>query len=333
MDLRQLQALVAIADQGSFSAAAASLHTVQSNVSSHVARLERELGAQLVDRQAGTLTEEGVAVVERARRISGELEAIVADVAALRAEVSGTVRVGVIGTTARWLTPLLLEELAAAHPKVRLVVGEGTSTTLEPQLVSGALDVAVVNLPQTSAELTESPLFDEDLILVVPPDHDLAPRSSVDLRDLHGLELLLPAAGTTYRQELDDAAAEAGVVLVARAELDGLRLMASLTARGFGPSILPATTAAEGLDGFMRITVGGLPRRSVGAVVRRRGRPSAPARALLEVLGRVVADRLTVQYGIHPPRREQIGQAGSARSGAAPCTMASRPGAAGPVGR
>lgn len=300
MDLRQLQALVAIDDHGSFSAAATALHTVQSNISSHVARLERELGVQLVDRQAGALTEEGSAVALRARHVAEELDAIVADLAALRAEVVGTVRLGVIGTTARWLTPLLLEALAVAHPGVRLVVGEGTSAMLEPQVLSGAMEVAVVNLPHTTHDLTAVPLFDEDLILVAPADHYLAGRGGVELRDLDGLELLLPAAGTTYRQELDDAARQAGAHLVARAELDGVRLMASLTARGFGPSILPATTAAEGLDGFARIAVVGLPRRRVGAVIRRRWRPSAPSRALLDVLRDVVAERVGVQYGLHP---------------------------------
>ena len=301
MDLRQLQALVAIADTGSFSAAAGKLHTVQSNVSSHVAHLERELGAQLVDRQSGGLTEEGLAVVDRARRVGDELEAIVADLASMRADVVGTVRLGVIGTTARWLTPPLLEALAGAHPQVRVVVGEGTSAMLEPQVASGALEIAVVNLPQPLPELTEIPLFDEDLLLVVPPGHSLSERSEVDMSDLDGLELLLPAAGTTYRQELDEAAARAGVQLVGRAEIDGLRLTASLTARGFGPSILPATTAAEGLDGFIRIAVSGLPRRRVGAVVRRRGRPSAAARASLEVLVDLVERRTGRQYGIHPP--------------------------------
>ncbi len=302
MDLRQLQALVAIADHGSFSAAATALHTVQSNVSSHVARLERELSVQLVDRQAGQLTEEGQAVVERGRRVAGELDAIVSDIAALRHEVVGPVRIGIIGTTARWLTPLLLERLAVAHPKVHLVVGEGTSAGLEPQLASGAIDVAVINLPQINPDLVATPLFDEDLTLVVPPAHALADRSQVELRDLDGLELLLPAGGSTYRQELDDAATEAGVALVARAELDGLRLMASMTARGFGPSILPASTAAEGLDGFVRIAVGGLPRRRVGSLLRRRGRPSAPARALLDVLAAAVAEQADQAFGIHSPR-------------------------------
>ena len=60
MDLRQLNTLVAIADHGSFSAAARALYTVQSNVSGHIARLERDLGVTLVDRQRGILTEDGV---------------------------------------------------------------------------------------------------------------------------------------------------------------------------------------------------------------------------------------------------------------------------------
>jgi LysR family hydrogen peroxide-inducible transcriptional activator len=68
MDLRQLAALVAVADEGTFSAAADALHTVQSNVSTHVRRLERELGTQLVDRAGNRLTEEGEVVVARARR-------------------------------------------------------------------------------------------------------------------------------------------------------------------------------------------------------------------------------------------------------------------------
>src|SRR5256885_14166355 len=105
MDLRQLAALVAVAEHGTFSAAADLLHTVQSNVSTHVARLERELGAALVDRAAGRLTEEGEAVVARARRIQGELAALAADVASMRDEGAGPARVGVIGTIRRWLAP------------------------------------------------------------------------------------------------------------------------------------------------------------------------------------------------------------------------------------
>src|SRR5580692_12250859 len=127
MDLKHLQALVGIADTGSFSAAALSIGTVQSNISAHVARLERELEVQLVDRASGRLTEEGEVVVARARRVTQEIEAMVADVTALREEIVGTVRLGMIGTTGRWLVPQLFDLLRVRHPHIHLNIAEGSS--------------------------------------------------------------------------------------------------------------------------------------------------------------------------------------------------------------
>ena len=100
MEIRHLRALVAVSEHGSFSAAADSLGTVQSNISAHVARLEKELGTALVDRSAGKLTAEGDVVAARAYRILGEIDAVSADLGELRQEVGGTVRIGMIGTTA-----------------------------------------------------------------------------------------------------------------------------------------------------------------------------------------------------------------------------------------
>ena len=121
MELKHLQALLGIADTGSFSAAAATIGTVQSNVSAHIARLERELQVQLVDRSSGHLTEEGDVVVQRARRVMSELTDMVADVAALRQEVVGTVRLGMIGTTGRRLVPSVVAQ-PQAGPRAALPV-------------------------------------------------------------------------------------------------------------------------------------------------------------------------------------------------------------------
>lgn len=302
MDLRQLSALVAVADEGSFSAAAAALHTVQSNVSTHIARLERELNSVLVDRSAGRLTEEGEAVANRARRIKAELDALVADVAALHDVVSGTVHVGVIGTTARWLVPKLLEGMREKHPDVQLLVVEATSTGLEPQLASGQIDLAVVNLPLPAPDIMTEPLFDEDLVLVVNSHHPLAGRDLVALKELDGLELLMAAPNTAYRQEIDTAAAAAGITLIPKAELDGIRLMASLAFEGHGPAIVPATAIPQWLPQgvWEPIAITGIPRRRVGVAQRRRGLPAAPARALIEVLRDVVGEGIRTQSGVHP---------------------------------
>ncbi len=301
MDLRQLNAVLAVADHGSFSAAARALHTVQSNVSTHVARLERELGVVLIDRSAGRLTDEGAAVVARARRIQAELDALAADVASVHDHVAGTGRVGVIGTTARWLVPQLVETMAARHPRVQVVVYDATTSSLLLQLASGTIDLAVLALPVADPDLRSEPLFDEDRLLVTPPDHPLADRAEVSLSDLDGLPLLLEPRGNPFRETLEALARPLGCQLVPQAEVDGTRLMASLAFQGFGAAILPASATPTWLGGtWHQIPVSGIPGRSVGLATRRRGLLSSPGRALSEALRDVVADAGPAQPGIHP---------------------------------
>jgi DNA-binding transcriptional LysR family regulator len=300
MDLRQLSVLVAVAEAGSFSAAARALHTVQSNVSTHVARLERELGVALVDRASGALTDEGHAVVRRARHIQGELEALTADVAALRDDVSGTVRLGCIGTSARWLVPLVLEAVTRAHPKVHVIVVDATTTSLVPRLLADELDLAVVNLPVTHPDVVVEHLFDEDRILIAPDGHPLAAHDRVTLADLGEHDLLLEPSGTAFRDELDREATAAGVELRARAEVDGLRLIATLAFEGFGAAIVPATAAPAWLEGsWRRVPIDGLERRSVGLARRQRSMLSAPVRALHDAVTSVVTADGEGFAGVH----------------------------------
>ena len=301
VDIKHLQALVGIADTGGFSAAAEHLGTVQSNVSAHVARLERELGGALVDRSTSRLTEEGEVVVARARRIMAEMEAMVSDVFAMRREVRGNVRIGTIGTTGRWLVPVLFARLRERHPEVRIAVADGTSTTLESSLLSGQLDLAIVTLPVVGDELSASPLFEEDLVLVVPADDPLADRPGpLPLGTVAELELLLPMPGTALRDEIDAAVRPEGVVLRPSMELDGVRLIASLAFDGYGPAILPATAVSNHLrDRFRLLALEGLPRRRVGVALRSRGLPSAPTRALIDLLYAVVQDDGERPEGVH----------------------------------
>ncbi|MDP1819512.1 MAG: LysR family transcriptional regulator [Acidimicrobiales bacterium] len=301
MDLRQLAALVGVAETGSFSAAARAMHTVQSNVSTHIARLERELGVSLVDRTTGTLTPEGQVVVRRARHIQVEIEALATDVAAVRDEVAGDVRIGCIGTVSRWLVPLVLERIMAEHPKIHVVVVDATTTSLVPQLLADRLDLAVVNLPVNDPELVIDPLFEEDRLVVAPHGHPLAGRGSVRLEELGEHELLLEPKGTSFRDELDTDATAAGVTLRPRAEVDGLRLIATLAFQGFGAAIIPATAAPPSLEGsWDRVRVEGIARRSVGLARQRRGLLSAPARALREAVQQSVQDEAPGLDGVHP---------------------------------
>jgi LysR family hydrogen peroxide-inducible transcriptional activator len=301
VELKHLQALLGIADTGSFSAAATTIGTVQSNVSAHIARLERELDVQLVDRASGRLTDEGDVVVGRARRVMNELDAMVADVTALREEVVGTVRLGMIGTTSRWLLPQLFDLLRVRHPHIHLNVAEGSSTQLELQLASGQLDLAVVTFPLSGDEVMVAELFNEDLVLVVAQDHPLAKETSLPPSRLADMELLLPPPGTALRAEIDSAIVPARVTLRPAMEIDGVRTIASLVFDGYGPAILPATAVPGHLrERFVGIPLEGFPRRRVGVAQRRRGLPSAPVRAVIDVLGLVVNDSLSAPQGIHP---------------------------------
>jgi DNA-binding transcriptional LysR family regulator len=301
MDLRQLAALVAVAETGTFSAAADALHTVQSNVSTHVARLERELGATLVDRAAGRLTEEGELVVARARRVQAELDALAADVASLRDDVAGATRLGVIGTTARWLVPALLSAMEERHPKVQVTVLEGNTTSLLPQLAGGRVDLGVVNYPATDPDVLVELLFEEDFIVVAPLGHPLATASDLTVADLADHELIMPPPGASIRVDLDRAAADAKVTLRPKAELDGLRLIASMAFEGYGAAVLPSTAVPRWLTGdFRRIPLTGVARRQVGIGRRKRGLPSAPTRAVTDVIRTVVADVAGDIPGLYP---------------------------------
>lgn len=301
MDVRQLRALLAVADYGTFSAAADMLGTVQSNVSAHVARLEKELSTTLVDRTQGNLTEQGTAVARRARRIIAEMESLHADVAAVRNEVLGNVSLGIIGTTARWLAPLLLEAARTQHPLVRIMVSDSNTSTLERQLISGDLDLGVVLLPTTQAEVAYDPLFEEDQLLVVPSNHPFADHTELSMETLSEEALILPALGSPARTEIDRLASEEGVALRAKAEVEGLRLTASLVFDGFAPAILPATALPNYLPAgsWKLIPVLGLPRRRIGVVYHRRSYPSAPARAIRTLLGEVCRDAVSRHPGLH----------------------------------
>lgn len=205
MDVRQLTALVAIADHGTFSAAAKALFTVQSNVSNHVARLEKELGTTLVDRVNGGLTEAGVRVVERARRVLRELDDIAADLAQRDGNIVGDVRLGMLGTTARWVLPRLLADAAVRYPDVRPIVAEGSTSVLLPALLSGQYHAAILHLPVDAPELRIEPLFAEELMLLTGPDHPLGQRSEISLADLADQRLLIPPPGAALRRVLDRA--------------------------------------------------------------------------------------------------------------------------------
>ncbi len=299
MDARRLSALVAIADHGTFSAAARAMYTVQSNVSAHIARLEKELGVTLVDRAHGGLTDAGLKVVERARRVLRELDDITADLSGGDGEVAGDVRIGMLGTAARWLLPRLLAETAVAHPQVRAIVAEGSTSVLIPAVLAGRFNAAVLHLPADAPELLIEPLFAEDLMVLTGPDHPLGERDEIPLAELARYRLLIPPPGAALRRIIDRAARAVGVELEAQAEIDGVRLLATLAVDGYGAAIVPATAVPQTrARRFHAVRVPELPPRVVALAHHRRPPPTAATRALLDVLRTILPDLAIRQRGV-----------------------------------
>lgn len=300
MEIRHLASLIAISEHGSFSAAARALGTVQSNVSAHISRLEKELGASLIDRHNGELTEDGVLVVERARRIIHELQDIEADIHSTETEVAGETRLGCIGTTGRWLMPRLLTAIQKANPQVRPIIHEGSTSSLLPRLIAGELDAAIVHFPIDDPELQLVPLFSEELVLVVNNKHQWSTLETISLEELATQPLLLAPRNTALRRIIDRAAGAQRLAFTPQAEIDGVRLLTSLAFEGFGPAIVPATAIPAWIKGdFTRVSIPQLPRRIVGWASRKRPIPNKPTRAALDIARQVVAKTGDRQPGVN----------------------------------
>ena len=236
MDLRQLEALLAVAEEGSFTAAADRLHTVQSNVSEHVRQLEAELGVQLLVRgRRGTVpTEFGVRVLERARAIRSELEALRKDLSMLQGLETGHATLGVVGTVSRSLVPLVVAEVRRRAPGLSLRLTEGASERLAVEVAERELASAVVTEPVSDPRLLVEHLRDEDLVGLVPASVHRGTEETIALSDLAAETLILPPAGNPLRDEVETAARGEHVELRVPIEVEGVRLIADLVARARG---------------------------------------------------------------------------------------------------
>lgn len=304
VDLRQLESLLAVDEAGSFSAAAETLLTVQSNVSTRVARLEAELGVRLVDRNNRSLTAEGRVVAARARVILAGVAAIPSDLAALQDRITGEVLLGIIASSARWVVPVLLAHVHEHLPDVELRITEAASNNTAGLVSGGELDLGIVNLPVETTALDASPLFSEEILLVVPPTHALAESlqagATITINDLEEVELFAPPVGASYRDALDDAFAREGHRMNVVAEFEGIRLIESLAAEGIGAAFLPATATPRG-HSPTPTSVTGIQPREVGVIKPKGRRLSIAAEAVRAVIHEVVSAKAPSLRGVALP--------------------------------
>lgn len=290
MEIRHLDALLAIDETGSFSAAAEMLHTVQSNVSEQIRQLERELGVPVLvrGRRGAAPTEFGRVVLDRARRIRGELDAMRVDLSLLQGLDAGHASLGVVGTASRWLVPALVEDLGRRAPGVHLRINEGASERLAAEVVAHEVTMAVVTEPILDARLSVEHLLEEDLVGLVPAGMSLPPEP-VPFSAMAALSLILPPAGNPFRLEVDEVAAAHGLSLTVPVEVEGVRLIADLVAAGRGASILPETAVPPGLAGLRTVSIAGMPPRRLALIMARHAYLSLADRAVRDSVRRLVS--------------------------------------------
>ena len=251
MELRQLQYLVAVADEASFTRAAAQAHVAQPGVSAQIRRLERELGQPLLDRSGGTVrvTEADAAVLPYARAALAAVAAVRDTVDALAGLTRGHVTAGIVGAifSPDLDLPGLLAGFHRDHPGIEITLTEAGSDALIGALRAGRLDVALVaGVPALPPELAAEVVVDEPLVIAVSHGDTLARRKTVTLDAIADRALISLPPGTGLRTCLDDACAGAGFRPRIAFEVGDPRIVAQLAGRGLGvascPNLSPGPT-------------------------------------------------------------------------------------------
>ena len=249
MELRQLRYLVALADQRSFTRAAAREHIAQPALSQQIRRLEDEIGLALVERTTRrvSLTDAGALLVARARRVMVEVEAAQAELQALTGVHAGVVRIGAMHTMGSVDLSLALAIFHNRHPGVELTVREQSSEELAEMLRYDELDLAFLSVTERveSHGLGLHQLVSEELVVILSRDHPLGKRRQIRMAELADEQFISWREGARLRELLVSAGREAGFeprVKLASNESERIR---RLVARGLGVAILPRSDAED----------------------------------------------------------------------------------------
>lgn len=257
LDLKQLKALITVAEVGSVTRAAELLHLVQPAVTRQIRSLEQELGTALFERtrQGMRPTQAGLVVIEHARRALGELERARAEVRPSPGMVTGIVTVGLLESTADLLSGPLVAALARDQPGIDLRLFTAYSGHLQQWLDRGDLDLTLLYDLDSTPSLNAQPLVREQLWAVAPPSACLRADSPVPFVRVAEHPLIMTATGHGLRALIDAAAARAPVDearLNATVQTNSMQVQKRLVLAGHGWTILPGVgIAAEVANGTL----------------------------------------------------------------------------------
>jgi LysR family nitrogen assimilation transcriptional regulator len=249
LSLRQLRYFVAIANAGAFARAAETLNIAQSALSHHMSEIEAELEVKLLDRRPRgiALTPAGQRLYEHAGAILSAMHRAEIDVKTFTEVATGPVLIGFSHTAAAVSALPIMRSIGEACPKVHLTVSEGLSPNLTDQVLSGALDFALVFNPSNDARLERDPLLKEELFLVGRTEiigKSTAPVAFADIPQGAVLGLTPP----TSRAIIQPQILRSQITPSAKLEIDSLNVMRIALEAGLGCAILARSTL--GMDLF-----------------------------------------------------------------------------------
>ena len=241
MELQQLRYLLAVAQAGTFTKAAAVCRVAQPSLSAQIAKLERELGGPLFERgrHGARLTQRGQILRSWAADALGRLDAAKRELEELSGLKRGRVVIGCLPTTGGYLLPKLLTVFIKRYPNIHVDLQEASSPRLAQALRDFEIDLAILDEAGLGPGITSTRLFSEPLVLALPSGHRLEKRKSIDLSALTDEPFILMKSGHGFRTIVMDALTHAGVKPRVVYESDQIETVQRLVEARFGISIVP----------------------------------------------------------------------------------------------
>ncbi|MGX2993382.1 LysR family transcriptional regulator [Streptomyces sp. JNUCC 64] len=251
MELRTLEYFVAVAEEGSFTKAAARCHVVQPAVSQQIQSLERELGEPLFERlhRRVVLTSGGLELLPYARTCLAAAEAAAVRFSSRAGLLSGSLRLGTVGGLGGTRVPGLLGEYHRRHPGVTVDLVGASSPSLSAMLRDGALDAAVMAAPRGGpSDLLGTRVLLRDRIVAALPAGSRAPDEALDLKEAAGARIITYGPDSGVHGFISDAFAARGLRLEVAYATNDVALQLALVVQGIGIALAPRSSPALGAD-------------------------------------------------------------------------------------
>lgn len=239
LDLHTLEQFIALARTKNFTRAAEELNASQPALSRAIQKLEDQLGRPLFDRKPRevVLTDMGELFLERAKEILHLVEDTFSELS--EAGRRGRIRLGAIPTIAPYFLPKLLSTFAAAHPDIAVLVQEDTTESLIRRCSHGELDLAIVALPIIAKHLELEPLFEEELLLVLPVGHCLSERADIRIEEVDSYPFVMLNEAHCLSENISSFCRRRAVQPVTVERTSQLTTVQELVALDHGLSMVP----------------------------------------------------------------------------------------------